>query len=134
MNASFRAERPSHPELGKPHRVDRLFQYEIMNLMEDPTHLIDITGEPWEKVKEALKCHKSQIERDLGYLVRISWRTLLRGAGISNATEINEVLNKLWENQLENSNKFDADKALQDYILKAKRAEALKATGLPKFW
>jgi LmbE family N-acetylglucosaminyl deacetylase len=130
LNAVWRSERPSRQELGEPHRVPRVFQYEITNLMNGPTHLIDITGEPWKKVKEALTCHKSQVEKDLGYNLILSTRTLVRGLGISEPTNINKVMSE----RIEDSK--DADKILASYVLNpnAKRAEALKATELRKFW
>ena len=56
LNAIWRSERPSRPELGMPYSVPRTFQYEITNLMNGPTHLIDITGEPWAMVKKAMAC------------------------------------------------------------------------------
>jgi LmbE family N-acetylglucosaminyl deacetylase len=130
IDAIWRSERNFQLELGKPHTVPRVFQYEITNLLEDPTHLIDITGEPWENVKKTMAVHKSQIERDLGYQLVLNARTLIRGLGISGHLEINEILNE------DKENKTDSDKAITNYIAskKAKRAEALKATPLRKFW
>jgi len=128
----WRSERPSKLELGEPHRVNRVFQYEITNLMEDPTHLVDITKQ-WPKVKRALKCHRSQIERDSNYLVLLADRTLTRGRGITNPTDVNNGLDELWNKQLEELY-LDADLAMKHYIDFGKRAESLKAASLRKFW
>jgi N-acetylglucosamine malate deacetylase 1 len=130
IDAIWRSERNSQLELGKPCTVQKIFQYEITNLLEDPTHLVDISGEAWENVKKTISAHKSQMERDQGYQLVLATRTLIRGFGISDHLEINKILSERQEN------KTDADKAIINYMAskKAKRAEALKATPLRKFW
>ena len=136
MYSVWRAERPWKSELGRPHRTQRIFQYEITNVMEEPTHLVDITKQ-WGKVKEAMKCHESQILRDNNYLITLSDRTLTRGKGISDPMVVNQRLDDLWYRIVDEEldiTPYDADVALKHYIDFGKRAEAFKAASLQKFW
>jgi LmbE family N-acetylglucosaminyl deacetylase len=136
-DAILSSESPSQPDLGNPHLIKRLFEYEIMNLMNNPTQWIDITGEPWEKVNDALLCHESQIEKDPAYLSRIALRTILRGGQMSSREEYSNAVknvNELWKKQIENFGITPADRQLIQYIPHARRAEVLKASAVPKFW
>lgn len=123
-----RSKRPSHPELGDSHIVNRSFEYEITNPMPNATHLIDVTDQ-WGAVEEAFLCHKSQVERDPGYLVRKALRSSARSLGQVYPQYVKETLNELWGNQVRGARELASY-----YVLHGKMYEALKSSTIEDFW
>lgn len=77
--AAWRASRNSQLELGEPHNVLRMLEAIVMKQIPDADSIVDITGEPWEKKKEALMKYKSQFLRSRDYGVKFSLLSLMAG-------------------------------------------------------
>jgi LmbE family N-acetylglucosaminyl deacetylase len=77
--ASWRAGRPNHPELGKPHNVNMIVEYETVSEMENPTHLVLVDDDTLKIGRTALRIYQSQLARDPTYATR--WEARLRRRG-----------------------------------------------------
>ncbi|TFG10505.1 PIG-L family deacetylase [Candidatus Thorarchaeota archaeon] len=63
----------------RAHRVDRVYQMEVNTLLSKPNVMINVT-DSYDTALEALRCHKSQMDKADGYYERFyDARTRLRG-------------------------------------------------------
>jgi len=66
-------------ELGEPWKVEALYQFSILELIGEPSHLVDIT-DTFEAKREAMRAYESQHSVVAGILERIEGRAIAYGS------------------------------------------------------